>query len=377
MTAPAFQSLTAAAAWYDAWLREAALPLWAGSGVDPRTGGFLEAITVEGAPVEAPRRARVQARQVFVYASAAKAGFGEAWREVAVRGFEFYSAHYLRTDGLFAVLADPQGAVLDDRPYLYEQAFSLLALAALEAVGAHGGADARQAERLLQALQGHRHDAGGFRELGEHPFQSNAHMHLLEAALAWDELGAGPVWTALADEIVALCLAHFIDAKAGFLREFFEADWRPASGDDGRWVEPGHQFEWAWLLERWGRARGEPAAREAARTLFRQGLRGVDRERGVAVNILWDDLSDRDAGARLWPQTEYLKAALILGEKAEALAAANGLARYLETPARGAWRDKLSADGRFVDEPAPASSFYHLMVALLELAKASEGRAGA
>jgi mannose-6-phosphate isomerase len=87
----------------------------------------------------------------------------------------------------------------------------------------------------------------------------------------------------------------------------------------------------------------------------------------VAVNALWDDFSVRDANARLWPQTEHLKAALALGSEAEALRAAQGLAQYLDTPARGAWRDKLGPDATFVDEPAPATSFYHLMVAILEL----------
>ena len=41
MPAP-FDTLAAAAAWYDAWLREAALPLWASAGVDPRGGLFQE-----------------------------------------------------------------------------------------------------------------------------------------------------------------------------------------------------------------------------------------------------------------------------------------------------------------------------------------------
>jgi mannose-6-phosphate isomerase len=93
----------------------------------------------------------------------------------------------------------------------------------------------------------------------------------------------------------------------------------------------------------------------------------VDPARGVAVNILWDDLTVRDPVARLWPQTEYLKAALRLGDEAAAVHAATALARYLDTPARGAWRDKLRPDGSFVDEPAPASSFYHILVAVLEL----------
>ena len=71
--------------------------------------------------------------------------------------------------------------------------------------------------------------------------------------------------------------------------------------------------------------------------------------------------------ARLWPQTEYLKAALIFGDEAEALIAANGLARFLDVPVRGAWRDRMLPDGSFVAEPAPASSFYHIMGAILEL----------
>ena len=115
---------------------------------------------------------------------------------------------------------------------------------------------------------------------------------------------------------------------------------------------------------RCGGADGGPAA-------VRNGLKGVDPVREVAVNALWDDFSVRDGAARLWPQTEHLKAAVVLGDEAQALRAARGLAQYLETPARGAWRDKLQARRSFVDEPAPATSFYHLMVAILELRAAA------
>ncbi|RAK60782.1 hypothetical protein DJ021_13685 [Phenylobacterium hankyongense] len=367
MPSPEFRTLTEAAAWYDAWLREAALPLWASAGVDPRTGAFQEALTLQGAPHAAPRRARVQARQTFVYASAATAGFGREWLDPARRGFEAYLAKYRRPDGLFAALVDAEGQVVDATAGLYEQDFSLLAMAALHVADPRYGNMAAEADRTRLALGGFRHPAGGFREAGAHPFQSNAHMHLLETALAWEGAGGEAAWTQLADEIVGLALAHFIDPRGRFLREFFDGDWRPAPGDDGRWVEPGHQFEWAWLLERWGVKRNNPAARTAARDLFERGRLGVDRQRGVAINVLWDDLSPRDASARLWPQTEYLKAALILGEEAEAITAARGLAGYLDVPTRGTWRDKMLPDGSFLEEPAPASSFYHVMVALLEL----------
>ena len=331
---PRFDTLSEAARWYDAWLGEAALPLWAGAGVDPAGGLFQETLSVEGRPVEAPRRARAQARQVFVFASAATAGYGERWLPVAREGWARFVTVYRRPDGLFINRASGDGAPLDAGADIYEQAFVLLAMAALQAADPAAGDLAGEAERVLTALEARRNPAGGFREAGSHPFQANCHMHLFESALAWEAAG-GPRWAAL-------------------------------SGAGGL-VEPGHQFEWAWLLERWGRSRGDAAARTAAVRLFQNGLRGVDPIREVAVNALWDDFSSRDGAARLWPQTEHLKAALVLGDEAQGVRAARGLAHYLDVPARGAWRDKLQADGSFVEEPAPATSFYHLMVAILEL----------
>jgi mannose-6-phosphate isomerase len=363
--APRFETLSDAARWYEAWLAEAALPLWAGAGVDPVGGLFQETLSVAGAPVEAPRRARAQARQVFVFASAAAAGYGDAWLAVARKGWARFVAAYRRPDGLFINRVAGDGAPVDTGADVYEQAFGLLAMSALQAVDPMAGDLSGQAARILGALQDRRAARGGFRENGPHPYQANCHMHLFESALAWEPVG-GPPWARLSDEIAALAMTRFIDPATGVLREFFDADWQALRGEDGL-VEPGHQFEWAWLLARWGRARGDAAARATARRLFETGLKGVDPVRDVAVNALWDDFSVRDGAARLWPQTEHLKAAVVLGDEGQALRAARGLAQYLDTPARGAWRDKLRADGTFVEEPAPATSFYHLMVAILEL----------
>ena len=59
-------------------------------------------------------------------------------------------------------------------------------------------------------------------------------------------------------------------------------------------------------------------------------------------------------------------------ERAEAAAAYAGLVKYFETPKRGAWRDKLKADGSWVEEPAPGSSMYHITCALAELMDTAE-----
>jgi mannose-6-phosphate isomerase len=169
----------------------------------------------------------------------------------------------------------------------------------------------------------------------------------------------------------------------GVLLEYFDAAWAPAQGPAGRLAWPGHQFEWAGLLERWGLARGRSDARIVARRLYAIGVgHGVDPIRGVVLFELLDDLSVHDAKARLWSQTEWLKAALILarseetdagraGYLADAARAAKALALYLDTPVRGLWRDKLLGDGSWAVEPAPATSFYHIIDALRVLAGAN------
>ncbi len=374
---PVSEALADWAVRYDHWLATSALPLWWSLGADHLRGGFHELLDANGAPVATPRRARVQARQAFVYATAETMGWRGPGREAAIHGMKWFRTHYLRDDGFFRSEADPDGHITDDAARLYDQSFALLAMASLHALPGAPTGFREQAETLLAALErAIRHEAGGFCESDASAFQSNPHMHLLEAALAWAEAGGGAKWDALADEIVALCLSRFIDPDEGFLREHFTAQWEPAVGERGRLVEPGHQFEWAWLLARWARRRGEPSAELAARRLFAAGARGIDPVRGVAVDALNEDMTIRSSRARLWPQTERLKAALLLHDGrseaddsylAHALAAAESLWRYLDTPTRGLWRDKLTPINRFVDEPSPASSFYHIIGAVRAL----------
>ena len=44
--------------------------------------------------------------------------------------------------------------------------------------------------------------------------------------------------------------------RDGALGEYFEEDWTPLRGPVGSVVEPGHQFEWAWVLGEYARLSG-------------------------------------------------------------------------------------------------------------------------
>jgi mannose-1-phosphate guanylyltransferase/mannose-6-phosphate isomerase len=342
------------------WLHSQALPLWQAIGVDHQQGGFHEALDARAQPVSAIRRARVQARQAYVYARAGARGWPGPWRETAQAGVSYLETYFRRSDGQFRTLVHATGVTLDDEAMLYDQAFALLAWSAL--------GQEEESLRLLDALEHHRTALGGFRETGAEPYLANPQMHLFEAALAWVEVGGGLRWQALADQLGSMALSHLIDPIGGFLREVFDEDWRPAVGPLGAQVEPGHQFEWAFLLSRWSKLGGPPDAAGMARRLYEAGLKGIDPVRGVAVNAMTADLEISEPCARLWPQTEWLRAAVEFDRPQDALRAAKALSAYLDMPVKGLWRDKLNADGSWVDEPSPASSLYHITGAIDALA---------
>ncbi|KRA57540.1 mannose-6-phosphate isomerase [Caulobacter sp. Root656] len=364
-----------------AWALEHAFPIWWEVGADKVKGGFFEKIALDGGPVEAPRRARVQPRQIYSYAVAGLLGWDGPWKQALEHGLDFYLSKYRRPDGFMRTLVASDGSPLDDKVDLYDQAFGLFGLAMASSVLPERADLPALATSLRDALRATlKHPIAGFEESVPRtlPLLSNPHMHLFEASLAWVEAGGDPQWRAMADEIAELALSKFIDPKSGGLREYYDGDWNPAPGVDGRIIEPGHQFEWAWLLLRWGKLAGRDDATKAALRMIEIGDGpGVDPARGVAIFALLDDMSVHDDIARLWAQTEQIKAgvlaAQVTGDTRWWTTAANGaeaLTKYFDVPVKGLWRDKLRADGTFVDEAAPASSFYHIVCAILELDRA-------
>jgi mannose/cellobiose epimerase-like protein (N-acyl-D-glucosamine 2-epimerase family) len=363
------------------WLLNDAYPLWATQGYDRLHGGFEESLTSAGPSANQPRRARVQVRQIYSFARGASLGWNsDEARRLATQGLKYFLAHYRRSDGLFRTLVAADGKPLDERAFLYDQAFVLLALAESERLLRAGPELVDAARALRSALYRHLKRPGPGFSSGvpdAMPLLSNPHMHLLEAALSWMSVGNDAEWRTLADEIVALALGRFIDAGSGTLRENFDEHWVPLAGTAGRIVEPGHQFEWAWLLLCWTRAGGAGSSHAAA-TLVQIGETHGIRD-GVAINALLDDFSIHDAEARLWPQTERLKAAALMAATTQdlrywsmAVRAAQGLRRYLDTEVPGLWYDRLKPDGQFVQQSAPASSFYHIVCAIAELGAALE-----
>lgn len=356
------------------WLVNAAYPIWSTRGIDPVRGGFQERLTLSGEPTDDARRARVQPRQIYAFSRAPSFGWTGDAAGAVTQGLSFFLTRYRRADGLFRTLVTPDGTPADDRALLYDQAFALLAFATASPLLGSSFNLAGEAERLRQALYEHLKRAGpGFESGLPHgpPLLSNPHMHLLEAALAWVEVSGGSEWSALADELGELATTHLIDPATGMLHESFDNSWKPSADAAGRLIEPGHQFEWAWLLMRWGQRRAH--VREAACRLMEvaeaHGVHG-----GVAIYEITNDTAVHDGSARLWAQTERLRSAALAARlygdskywKRTAEAAA-GLLRYFATDVPGLWYDRLTPAGEFKRETVTAGNLYHIVGALHEL----------
>jgi mannose-6-phosphate isomerase len=154
--------------------------------------------------------------------------------------------------------------------------------------------------------------------------------------------------------------------------EQYSADWRAPASPADRVVWPGHLYEWAFLLL--DRPQASAEERDVALRLIEVAeTRGVD-DRGVAIFALDGELRPLDRGARLWAQTERARAcaraAALTGDGelwAATLQACGAIEAFLDVPTRGLWRDWMAPGGGFRDEPAPASTLYHLVGAIMEL----------
>jgi mannose/cellobiose epimerase-like protein (N-acyl-D-glucosamine 2-epimerase family) len=355
-------------------MAEHSLPLWAREGWDCARGGFVERLDREGrADQLAPRRVRVQARQIYSFAVAAHLGWHPQGRDIATRGLEYLLAKAKSPDGRpgFVHLLDHDGKVLNPLRDAYDHAFVLLALATLYELS--GDAQMRaEMDSLVAFLDASlRSPHGGFIEgiPPTLPRRQNPQMHLFEAMIASFDATRDLAYQSRAGNLFALFVANLYDARREVLGEYFEEEW---SKIEPVIVEPGHQAEWVWLLKGFERITGCPTGRYRGQ-LLASALRYRDGATGCLVDEGDAEGNIRKSTRRLWPQTEIAKAWIAQAEAGEqgaadkAFEALDRLHRhYLSHPVRGGWYDQFDRDNRSLVDTIPASSFYHIICAIAE-----------
>ncbi len=351
------------------WVFGALLPFWARCGVDREHGGFLEEVSPTGAPTaRGDKRLRTMCRQLYSFSHAALLGWEEG-AALSAMGCEYLFKHAHLPDGSWAKTLVRDGAVLDPTPDLYDLAFVIYALAwryrlaGESEVLEHLHATFHFIQTRMRAGEGFvaRLPDGGAR-------LQNPHMHLLEACLAAVEATGDERFLEQADQVVALFAKRLFDGVT--LGESFDHNWSRAPS---QLLEPGHHFEWAWILAQYQRLRGGDFGAHAA-ALVAWGERFGLAPDGAVFDAVDERGASIRASSRAWTNTERIKGWLGLYEltgRDPRAPVAQSLRllfdRYFAGSAPGAWVDQFDAEGKPMTEAVPASIVYHLLLAFSEV----------
>ncbi|APV39350.1 N-acylglucosamine 2-epimerase [Pseudomonas frederiksbergensis] len=335
------------------------VPLWQGPGWNADMALPYEALDAEHQPLQPQRyRAMACARQLYLFSSLI--GQVPAAEERAAALFRSLQEHFHDAEhGGWFYSVDPQGAPLDQRKDLYTHAFILFACA-------HYWDKVREprVESVLNAaleVVAQRFATGDglyeasldrdWSSLKSGPLQ-NPLMHLAEAFLATLSVRED---VAVQGALIELCTAlqqRFIDPQYGVLME------QPLEAVDN-WFEPGHQFEWYFLLESSPLLRGSALHTSLERAFAFTEQRGVDPQTGAVRAMLDPGGPTKDATQRIWAQAEYLRALTLRPDSEDAvLRQLRALQqRFLHS---GGWYECRDQNGDVSRQDMPSTTPYHL-----------------
>lgn len=350
------------------------VPVWLGPGWNAQLALPYEAVDAAHQPLPPQRyRAMACARQLFVFSSLID---HPAVPDAAVRAAALFRSlqrhfHDAEHGGWFYSI-DPQGAPLDRRKDLYTHAFIIFACA-------HYWAKVREplVESVLNAglnvVAERFADNDGLYEavlaedwgtLDSGPLQ-NPLMHLAEAFLTTVEArDDAPTLEAL-HELAAAMQRRFVDIEHGVMLE------KPLGAVDN-WYEPGHQFEWFFLLQSSSHLRGCALHQSLTTAFGRSEIQGVDPQTGAVVASLASDGKLIDDTQRIWAQAEYLRA-LTLRPDSEAALGRQLLALQTRFLHVSGWNECLDGDGKVSRSDMPSTTPYHLATCYIGLAEYFRG----
>lgn len=365
------------------------IPAWLDIALPPGDG---PAPVVEALGDDGPRTTLAQCRTAFMLAHLHLVTGRQDLLVAAVRICDFAMAHLRDPDGGFRYAVAPDGGPLDAPETRlrrsYDQSFALLALATL-----HRADATRFPKSMLDACWRFIETSlidpatGGLWEDDRGAEASvlraqNPQMHMLEATLQAFEMTSDPVWLERARGFVTLALERLIDPATGAVCEFVGPDLRPFDGAEGARREPGHQYEWAWLLRRYADFAQESAPLAAADRMQAfveaHGLRRDGPLAGAPFDALDAAGWVTEDTHLLWPLTEAGKlyaARAITTNDAACAARVRQIAdtifgRYFAADGAPIWTNRLDAEGRVIWDAALSRLLYHVAVFVTEGSRA-------
>ncbi len=258
---------------------------------------------------------------------------------------------------------------------LYGHAFVLYALAWMHRLTGSPGPIALAHDTLDWIETGMAGCGSGFRDAvpeRDALRRQNPHMHLLEAVLALWEATGEDRFAARATALADLFAGHLLGSR-GVVLELFDVEWRPVEPSGRNIVEPGHQFEWVWLLRWYQRLSGRSVDSHIQPLLDHALDHGVPGGTGTVIDTVDETGMAVTRSRRCWTHAEALKAVAMeheLGRPFMTSRATVFLDEIVTTfaPDRlgGGWIDHVDQHGAALVDYMPASTLYHLAGAVAE-----------
>lgn len=352
------------------------IPNWVNYGFTPQ-GYSYESLTLNWEHNPVGRiRLLTQCRQLYTLSHASELGYLNGF-EAQIRSLFTFTVEQYFIDGRWIFSRDDNLNILDRKSDAYALAFVLLAFSHYYQLT--GDQTALQYIELTeQFLKQHmRHPNGGFYEA--YPLEAhitrrqNPHMHLLEGFVAAYHATKQAKYITHIEQICELAHQHFVEPKTHTLREFFKAD---LTLDDktGHLVEPGHHFEWAWLLHQTYNITNRQQDLDLANRLWQSAIKFSQPANGGIINSFDGNTGETvDAEKRIWPITEYLKACCVIPiSKDERFARIETALAFIQEQYfldNGRWIEYLDAQNCSKDFPLPGTTGYHIFLGLAEVLK--------
>ncbi len=260
------------------------LSFWYPQTLDRKHGGFALNHDAEGVSKgDGPKGIVTQARQVWLFARAARAGYGNKKELLAAadHGYTFLrSKMWDASNGGFYWAVDATGQERQQpKKHLYGQAFGLYAVSELAL--ASGRTDVLDfAREIFAVIEKHAHDTryGGYREFfnedwtipapSEKSYMAggstvklmNTHLHLMEAMTSFYLASRSPEARTRLIELVDIETNAVVRKGLVACTDQYELDWTPRLEGPLSTVSYGHDIENVWLIADARQALGMPVA---------------------------------------------------------------------------------------------------------------------
>jgi len=351
-------------------------------GWDEARGRSVERLQADLTPAPIGyRRGMVAGRQLFFFSHAYRLTLEPIFKDRARRLYADLLDHFWdRTNGGWYFSIDDNNVAYNTTKDLYGHAFIMFGLTHYAAIFSDINAFnwIKQTNELV--FRHFRLPGGWFAPsttrdwvICRRNLEQNPHMHLLETYLSAYDATRDEIFIKRATEIMSIYTELLRTRDGSKVLEHFDENGRPA-GERGNLIEPGHLYEWYWLVNEYADIAGLCAYRATCTPIMDWANRwGRDSDAGGIYDQVDSDGNVVSHRKRVWPVTECIKAFATLvrisGDEQSKWSLAQWITfireRYCTKD--GAWHEYLNRDLQPDCDYLPLSTPYHVAMAALEV----------